>query len=325
MDPKDIVFAPNEIGTLGSTYIGKRRDQKDDGIPLYFDLIDKDLIPMLDGEIMTIIGRPGSGKTGWMMRWARARAHWLANNNITNRIVVFATWEQHVEDLHAFHVAAEKGISVTQMSRGELSDIEWKEVLRSSIERINLPLWFIGHSIERRKRYGRIGISDITEALHSIEDWGNEKNKIDIVFLDYLQRIPYNGKESKTIGISDNLDAIKNMALEVACPVVVGAQARREVEERRKPIPMLQDGQWSSEIEQTSDKVLSLVRPGKYRKDGEKFGSLKVEGHCQMLVNILKQKLGPDNESYWVYFDPTHNQLSLLESKKRNTDLSGIV
>jgi replicative DNA helicase len=321
-DPRDIIYTPAEISTIGLRYLEQRRSNKTLGIPLGLASIDADLLPMLPGELITIIGRPGNGKTGIMMRWARERAAWLRLNEQKNRIVIYATWEQSIEDLHAFDLAADTAISITDMARGNISDDQWSRMLASSMNRIDKPLWYIGHSIERRKKRPHISVIALENSLRSIEDWTDERYEIDMIFADYLQRIPFDGRvESKTIGLDDILNKLKDCALEFGCPMVAGVQARREVDEREVPIPMMDDGQWSSAIEQVSDKCLSVVRPRKYRQDGEFFGKKKpvmVQGENQMIVTLLKQKLGLSNKSYWVSFNPIYNRLDELEMRSIN-------
>jgi replicative DNA helicase len=316
-DPRTIIYTPAEIGALGTEYLEYRRANKDSGIPLYIPSVDKDLIPLLPGELVTVIGRPGNGKTGFMMRWARERARWLARNGKADRIVLYATYEQHIEDLHAFHVAAEKRMSITDMSRGNLKDSEFEQARLAGAARVNLPLWFIGHSMKRRKKRPVISVTNLALALAELEAWSEEKYTIDVVFIDYLQRIPFDGQvEGKAIATSEILDRLKDGALAFGAPFVVGVQARREVDQRQIPIPGLDDGQWTSNIEQASDKVFSLVRPSRYRKDGELFGdNVLVQGHTQMLVSLLKQKLGIDNRAYWIMFDPIYNRLDEAEEK----------
>lgn len=314
-DPRDIIYTPMDIGTIGTEYLDYRRKNKDMGIPLGLKSIDDDLLPSVPGDLVTIIGRPGNGKTGFMMRWARWRAHELVKKQDFDRIVIYLTYEQHIEDLHAFHVAADKGIDISRMARGDITDDEWANVQLAGASRSSLPLWFIGHSMKRRKKRPVITISAIANALTTIEEWSNEKYTIDMVFVDYLQRMPFEGRvESKAIGVSDNLDRLKDGALAFGCPFVVGVQAKREVDNKVLPVPGMDDGQWTSNIEQASDKIFSVVRPRKYKREGELFGkSVMVQGHCQMLVSLLKQKLGEDNKAFWVYFDPAYNKLDELE------------
>jgi replicative DNA helicase len=147
------------------------------------------------------------------------------------------------------------------------------------------------------------------------------QKKIDIVFVDYLQRMPVKGgPDSKSVGVSDNLDGLKTIALRLRCPVVVGVQARREVDETTTHVPDLDDGQWTSNIEQTSDRVISLMRPAKYWSEGEatdKLESLRGKRVTKnmMLIYVAKQKLAKDNFSYLAFFDPEYNKLDELEMR----------
>jgi hypothetical protein len=57
------------------------------------------------------------------------------------------------------------------------------------------------------------------------------------------------------------------------------------------------------------------MRPANYYKDGEMCMGTIVRDSTQMVVGVLKQKLGPANFSKWVYFDPIYNKLEELETK----------
>lgn len=310
-DYSSILFSPEEVGLLGSRYLEERRSNKGLGVPIGLSSVDAVMYPTLPGELVSLIARPGHGKTGFMVHWSRTRAAWLRKNKIENRVVVYITLEQSIEELNAFNVAADNRLSVTTLAKGEISDQEWTACLKYAINRRFAPLWNIGYSSMSDKQQIKIDVDAIEGALRII----TQKDKIDIVFVDYLQRIPYNPRaESKTVGVSENLDALKTIAAQVAkAPVVVGVQARREVDERSPQIPELDDGQWTSNIEQTSDRVLSIVRPINYVKEGEMFGKTLIEGRNQAIISILKQKLGPANLPVWVYFQPEYNKLDELE------------
>jgi replicative DNA helicase len=310
-DYSKILFTPEQVGNLGAAYLQQRRDNKDLGVTVGLKSLDDQMYPALPGEIMSIIARPGHGKTGFMMRWARHRAKLLRDKNIDNRVVVYITLEQSIEELNAFNQAADNRISVTSMARGNITDAEWNQCLKSAVDRRFQPLWNIGYSTMTEEKQPRIDIEAIEGALRLITE------KIDIVFVDYLQKIPLpRGSESKTIGISENFDALATIAKQVAkAPIVVGVQARREVDEKAVQIPELDDGQWTSNIEQGSDRVLSLVRPSNYASEGDTFGKTRVTGKNQILITILKQKLGPANIPVWAIFQPEYNKLDELEAK----------
>lgn len=324
-DYSTILFTPEQIGLKGNAYLKAHRENKGLGVPFGLDDFDKEdpqgniLLPVMPGEVVSIIARPGHGKTGSMVRWARYRAQWLRTQNIKNRVVLYISLEQTIEELNAFNLAADKKISITKMAAGEITDAEWNQCLEESITRRFMPLWNIGYSATTDQKQIRIDADAIRGAIELIHD--QHKLEIDCCFVDYLQRMPYDRAETKVVGVSDNLDALKTIAQQTAkAAMVVGVQAQREVDDMKPPIPGLGDGQWTSNIEQTSDKVLSLVRPILYDKEGETFGKIVIEGHCQQLISVLKQKLGPANWCKWVYFDPIYNKLENLDKKRADDD-----
>lgn len=319
-DARDIVYTPNDISTIGAEYLSNKRTDRERGIglPLYIPSMDNRFIPAMPTELIAVLGRPGSGKTSFMARWARSRARHLKKLGLDNRVVVYVSFEQTVEEMNAFNIAADINMSITSMARGEISDEQWSAILKSSAKRIDLPLWFIGHSIARRKKRPSITVDALGRGLDVIEKWGDDGLVIDSVFADYLQRFPVTGRienrqDSKTVALGEIYNRLKDGALAFACPFIVGIQAKREVDERKNPIPESQDGQWTSDIEQASDKMLSVVRPRKYRREGETFAGYTVRGRNQMLVTCLKQKLGDSNFAKMVGFDPVYNRLDQLE------------
>lgn len=321
-NPQDIIYTPSEIVTLGLNYLDERKKNKFHGLPLGIKKIDADFIPALPGELITIIGRPGNGKTGFMMRWARWRADEIRKAGELNRVVVYITLEQSIEELNAFDIAADTGISVEIMARGTMTDDDREAVNMAANQRYKKPLYLIGHSMERRKKRPTLNIDTIALALAQIESMHDESMAIDAVFVDYLQRIPTPpGSESKTIGLDEVLNRLKDGCLAFGCPFVVGVQAKREVDSYKNQIPEMSDGQWTSGIEQVSDKSFSVCRPRKYRNEGEDFAGIIVQGHNQMIVKLLKQKMGAANIEYNVMFDPRYNRLD--EAETIHTNLGG--
>jgi replicative DNA helicase len=336
-NPADIVFSPQDISRLSTKNLESRRNARIEGNPLHWmpmyvkslDMVNTDekkFLPVLPTELITVIARPGHGKTALMMYWARKRANEIrlraamGDTEAARRVVAYVTYEQPIEELNAFHVAATLGekenLSVTAMAMGHITDSQWAEVQRINMQRIADPLWFIGHSIERRAARPVIDAQALQDALLAIETWQGEKSLIvDSIFIDYLQLIPYARVESKTIGISDNLNALKNTFRYTGARGIVGVQATREVEKRDDPTPLMADGQWTSNIEQDSDGVISLLRPCQYKAQGESFQGMAINGYQQMKIAILKRKLGPANFAAWVAFDTKYNRLNDAEVK----------
>jgi replicative DNA helicase len=115
------------------------------------------------------------------------------------------------------------------------------------------------------------------------------------------------------MGTMKNLTYLKDFGFALKCPFVAGVQAKREVDSRQIQIPGMDDGQWTSNIEQDSDKIITVTRPVKYRNEGDLFGTMPVRGHGQILLTLAKQKLGKDGIPVWAYFDPAYNKFDQLE------------
>lgn len=328
-DYSRLVFTPVEVSNATEAYIKNLRENDGDGMPLYIPKMEynpkdgKGFLPVKRGEIITVLGRPGNGKTGFMLRWARARSRDLrkqaamGNEIAANSVVLYWTMEQLVEELRLFHVAAERNISATNMANGKLDDAQWDDVTHTLRNLHTDPLWFAGKSLRRRRDKIKLNEAALYGALQSIETWqgDNVRTQIDCVFIDYLQRFRSNGQEWVQF-YGDLINALKDMAGDFATRFIVGVQARREVDNRDVPIPQMDDGQWTSSIEQQSDGMISVVRPSHYKEKGEEFDGVTVVGHTQMVVAVLKRKLGPENFKTWVNFHPEYNRLDELEMKR---------
>lgn len=330
-DYSRLVFTPNEASNATEEYIKEIQAHDGDGMPLYIPRMEyspkdrKGFLPVKRGEIIAILGRPGNGKTGFMMRWARERARDLKRRAALGEktgVVLYWTMEQLVEELRLFHVAAEENISATDMANGKLDN--WDAVTNSLRGLVTTPLWFGGKSLRRRKDKFKLTEEALRGVLDSIETWQGDdvRQSVDSVFVDYLQRFRSSGQDWVQF-YGDLMNGLKDMAGDFATRFIVGVQARREVDQRNVPIPQMDDGQWTSSIEQQSDGMISVVRPSHYKGQAEEFDGVLVQGHAQMVVSVLKRKLGPENFKDWANFHPEYNRLDQVEIRnfKPNEDV----
>lgn len=337
VDYSRLVFTPLEVSNATEKYVKQIQAGEEDGMPLYVKQMEYDpkkakgFLPVKRGEVIAVLGRPGNAKTGFMFRWARMRAAdlkrqaALGNKTAANSVVLYFTMEQLVEELRLFHVAAEEGISATDMANGKLENEAWGKISNSLRGMHTTPLWLAGKSLERRKDKIRLTEESLYGVLQSIEKWrGDElETQIDSVFVDYLQRFRSNGQDWVQF-YGDTFNGIKEMAGSFVTRMIVGVQARREVDARDVPIPQTDDGQWTSGIEQQSDGMLSVVRPARYKNQGETFDDVIVTGHNQLIITCLKRKLGPDNFQDWVSFAPEYNRLDEAELKHYKFNGDGV-
>lgn len=99
---------------------------------------------------------------------------------------------------------------------------------------------------------------------------------VDIIFVDYLQLMHGNSKESRTLEVGEVSQGLKNLAKELNVPVVALSQLSRAIEQRQSRRPQLSDLRESGSIEQDADVVIFLDREETWNPDTEKKGSAEV-------------------------------------------------
>ena len=142
-----------------------------------------------------------------------------------------------------------------------------------------------------------------------------QKKTPKLIVLDYLQRINRDDCKSNDIRVAhmEVVDRAKDMALAFSCPVILGTQAGRPILERRWKIPTLADSLESSNLEQSSDKVLGVWFP----KTTEPMGSeIRYSGEVSfmvsenlLLMSILKQKYGKAPTLTALHVQPEVNKI----------------
>lgn len=308
----EIVYTPSNVSTLSIKAIEDRRNNPDGGVRCYIPTVDKVLKPCRGGELVTVMGRPSNYKSGFMQHWARHVAEDLKAGD-SHEIVVYITWEMAVEELGVYDLAAALQISTEDLQDGRLDDATWERLQAQAMKRATLPLWIIGHSLERRHKRPNLTLSNIAKALMWIDEEMGVHPKI--VFLDYLQLMQSEKGDERRMQIIENVHRSKDMAYHLGCPVVLGVQAGRQVDDRKWKLPEMGDGLESSSIEHAADKMLSVWMP----KQSEPVGSrVQIPGsgvYLDVTENLLicgvkKQRMGAANRLFPLYVDPTRNAIA---------------
>lgn len=91
----------------------------------------------------------------------------------------------------------------------------------------------------------------------------NREKQLDLIVVDYLQLMACAGRKNGTREqeVADMSKAMKRLAMEQKCPVILLSQLSRGVENRDDKTPRLADLRESGSIEQDADSVLFLHRP----------------------------------------------------------------
>ena len=306
----NLIHTPADLGAEYLAWAEKIRD--DPGIKFGLPAIDNVVIPMRAGELISIIARPGHGKTSLLAYFTRIEAARIrARQKEKQEAAVYVTWEQSAEELEAFFQAD---------GTHSISDIAWGRadidaIKRQAVKRANIPIWVIGHGIGRAgKKTPRMTPDVVLGAIESMEADFNVRPTL-MVF-DYMQLVPVPGLSDRVQRVTEVPILIKELALRIGCPAIVGVQARREVDDRAVKIPEMRDAQWASSIEQTSDKVFGLWRPRMTENEGDivdiEIGKYVVNDRL-LVIRMLKQRGDRGRFTWGMYFEPEYLRLAEME------------
>ncbi|MEE9365755.1 MAG: DnaB-like helicase C-terminal domain-containing protein [Dehalococcoidales bacterium] len=266
-------------------------------------VLDKYIIPLHPGDLMSVVARPGHGKSMFMAYLTRRVANQIVARGATGKeCAVYVSWEQPVEELEAYF---QSGASYTS------TDLAWGRVdldtvRKGAIDRINLPVWMVGYSIrDSSVAKPPLTVDMVYNTIRSLRDEFGLSPAL--VCLDYLQIIPVHHAGERTRQVSNATIEAKRLAMDVGCPIVAGVQAGRQVDKYASPIPALADGQHTSTIEQTADKQIALWRPIKTEEPGEgvNVGGVTYDVVEELLVvRLLKQRLESGSGIWPIHFKP---------------------
>jgi replicative DNA helicase len=247
------------------------------GVPTGFSELDKMTAGLQPSELIIIAGRPSMGKTSFALNIAR-------NAAIDEQIPVgIFSLEMSKEQVVQRMLSSEAEVDSNKIRTGYLRETDWPKLTNAAGRLSEAPI-FIDDSaaitlIELRAKARRL----------------KAEQNIGLVVIDYLQLISGRLRsENRQQEVSEICRGLKAMAKELKVPVVALSQLARRTEEREEGRPQLSDLRESGAIEQDSDVVVFLYRPGYYRaRRGGKEGAIDPERDTKTEVIIAKQRNGP--------------------------------
>ena len=227
-----------------------KRDDEIFGVPTGFIDLDRLLGGLQPSDLLIIAGRPGQGKSGFLLSVAKNAA--LTHKKHVAIFSLEMSNEQVVQRL----IAQETAIDSQRLRTGKLAEEEWP-LFTHSIEVFSDTKIFLDDTpavtpLQLRTKCRR---------LHM--EYG-----LDLVIIDYLQLMGGDTRNDNRVQevsyISRNL---KVLARELNVPVLAAAQLSRAVEQRSDKRPVLSDLRESGSLEQDADIVMFIYRPDQYEKD----------------------------------------------------------
>lgn len=314
--PEDVVFSPQQASVLAVRSVEYRRDAKSAGIKTGIKDLDFDLLPLRGGELISIIAFTSNYKTGTMAYIAKNACDQI--NADDGEIIIYLSWEQSVEEQTLLDISFTSMIEASRLYKGDLTEIQWNQMMKASVERATKPLWLIGHSESSGSRRPRLSMTDVGAALAYVVDVQQRKPRL--IVLDYLQRINRDDCRSSDIRVAhmEVVDRAKDMSLAFGCPVILGTQAGRQLLERRWKMPTLADSLESSNLEQSSDKVIALWYPKTTEPLNNEIRYSNTQSYTVtnnlLLMSILKQKYGRAPTLISLHVQPEVNKIYPIEN-----------
>lgn len=241
--------------------ITQKKDTADGltGVPTGFTDLDRLTAGWQKSDLIIIAARPGMGKTAFILSALRNAA-----TDFGLPVAIFSL-EMSSEQLVTRLIAAEAGISSTQIKQGKLSKEEWARI-HECISRLEKSKIFIDDTpalsiLELRAKARRL------KAQHDIQ----------LIAVDYLQLMSggeQNSKGNREQEIAYISRSLKNIAKELNIPIIALSQLSRAVEQRGgDKRPQLSDLRESGSIEQDADLVLFIYRPEYYKITEDENGN----------------------------------------------------
>lgn len=306
-----IIYSPAEAAKLAVEAVEEAKSNRGRGLKTGIKALDRVLLPFQAGELITVLGYTSNYKSSFMNYLIGS----AIDQCLSDEIIVKVTWEDSVEEETLKWISKDAQIPASHLSRGTVAD--WSLLMKSYKRRIVTPLWIVGHSTNQskvaRRARPRLTMDDVLEALEFISFQATDSDlKIRMIVLDYLQRIrpARSDGNTKREQMMEAVNKSKDLGIAFGCPVVLGVQAGRSVKTRSFQLPRLEDGQETSNIEQSSDKSISLWYAIKSEDEGAYIESLDVNVTKNLLVcGILKQKMEDAPITLPLYVEPSTNQI----------------
>lgn len=232
------------------------------------------------GEVTVVAGRPGSGKTMFMLQVAhniaRRELHQFEDPHWT---LIFSS-EMTMRSLLWRGIAEVAEISAEQIKAGVgLTDVQ-RDTIRKRIAYMRtMPVWIDDTS------------QPTTDQIRQRVERFAADRPVGVVMFDYLQQAGNKGKAGKFGNneqrVAEVSLALKHLAKSANVSVVPVAQLNRALETRADKHPMMADLRDSGQIEQDADRILFLYRQDYYEdqgiiKPGDAAYNTGMVGMCEL-------------------------------------------
>lgn len=279
-DTRDTGQDPKSIGELLPGVLDAleaRMEHGDEvsGLATGFEDLDRQTCGLQAGDLIIVAGRPSMGKTTLAVNIAE-------NVALAGKVAFVVSLEMSSGQLAERSVSRFGEIDTQKLRTGRLSQGDFTR-LTSALGRLEAQRLVIADD-PRLANVARIRL-----AARKVRQ---RNGRLDLIVIDYLQLMQGEGgnRNEELGGITR---ALKLLAREIGCPIILLSQLSREVEKRTDKRPMMSDLRESGAIEQDADVILMAYRDDYYIPDSP------FKGMAEILIR--KQRMGPLGEVFLTF------------------------
>ena len=230
------------------------------GIPSGFYDLDGMTSGFSRSDLIIIAGRPSMGKTSFCLNIAAniAREQKLP-------VAVFSL-EMSREQLTQRMLSGEAKIASNRLRSGRISQNEFEPLINAVANLAELPIYIDDTA--------NLSVMQMRSQVRRLQ--AQQKDKLGLVLLDYLQLMEGSGSDNRVQELSKITRSLKGLAREINVPIIALSQLSRGVEQRTNKRPMLSDLRESGSIEQDADLVIMLYREDYYNPDTPDRGIAEI-------------------------------------------------
>lgn len=270
LNEKEQTFSEQVLNTVSA--LEENYNNKND-YSLYTGLMDLDnKICGLHNQELTIIGaRPGVGKTTFALQIATKIAE--KGKNVT----IISLEMSDIQIIQKI-LATKTKVNSYKMRMGTIEDDDWEKIAKASTEISKLPINLITKTTT-------------IQAIETIARKLKNRNKLDLLIIDYIQLIKNKGKfNNREQEVADITRTLKLLSLDLKIPIIGICQLNRNATRQE---PSLADLRESGAIEQDADNVIFLYQ----EKEQE-------DSIVDITVKIAKQRAGEVGKVYMKFNKP---------------------
>ena len=218
-------------------------NQQEPHIKTSLSSLDNDIVGFLNGQLITISAYTGMGKS-------ILTSQLILNILKQNKKIDLFSLEMGKQEIINKLVSNACNIQFNKIYKKDLNDTE-KDKIKN----------FISNFLYDRDLEIYDTIGDIDNIVSTIKK-DNLKGKVDIVFIDLINRVSNRQGNNKNRAeyLGELTRRLKLLALELKIPIVITCQINRNVEAKQDKRPTLADIKESGGIAEDSDLVIGLYR-----------------------------------------------------------------